>query len=100
MQLEEGKADLAAEQEELSNLEEHFKLRREEEEQLLKASRGQQSSADREATVDDNTSSGTEEYDGEQALDKALAKIKLLAGTDDIVELIQKIEQRPLRQQL
>jgi len=93
VQLEQEKAALAAEQEELSNLEEHFRLRREEEEQLLKASRGQQSSADREATVDDNTSSGTDEYDEEQALDEALAKIKLLTGTDE-VELIQKIEQR------
>ena len=97
VQLEQEKAALAAEQEELSNLEEHFRLRREEEEQLLKASRGQQSSADREATVDDNASSGTEEYDEEQALDEALAKIKLLTGTDDIVELIQKIEQRVSR---
>ena len=96
VQLEQEKAALAAEQEELSNLEEHFRLRREEEEQLLKASRGQQSSADREATVDDNTSSGTDEYDEEQALDEALAKIKLLTGTDE-VELIQKIEQRVSR---
>ena len=67
---------------------------------LLKVSRGQQSSADREATVDDNTSSGTEEYDEEQALDEALAKIKLLTGTEEIVELIQKIEQRVSRTNL
>ena len=67
---------------------------------LLKVSRGQQSSADREATVDDNTSSGTEEYDEEQALDEALAKIKLLTGTEEIVELIQKIGQRVSRTNL